>query len=156
MKNSVNFSLIFPPSEGSERVSVISICASQQLISTSILFVHFAFENRIAHMSIGSLTYPLLFLRSALTGGGSHVSTSAVSPKPPPATGISQISFVVTDLEAAVTWYADVLAAERVGERDGYDAFGRRTTVTMSLPVLGGGSLELRLVRDCSVRTRRC
>ncbi|MCJ1245600.1 hypothetical protein MMC30_002804 [Trapelia coarctata] len=95
-------------------------------------------------MSLASLTFPFLLLRSK---GVPDAAASAAppSPSPPPIAGIHHLKFPVSNLDASLKWYTSVMSASHILSLDHYTSSGKRYAAVLSLPALGETKLELRL-----------
>lgn len=53
---------------------------------------------------------------------------------PPTLSGLHHVTFPVTDLDSAITWFETVFGAQRLAGNDHHDEHGVRFAVVMSLP----------------------
>ena len=96
-------------------------------------------------MSLGSLTYPFLLLKSLLLQlSVSKTDMSSTEASAPVISGIHHLKFPVSDIDAALDWYTSVLSASRQPELDHFTAGGIRYAVELRVPGIAQGVLELR------------
>ncbi|MCJ1322827.1 hypothetical protein MMC15_008177 [Xylographa vitiligo] len=91
-------------------------------------------------MSLASLTYPFLFVKSKISA-----EPAPARRIPPRLAGLHQLSFPVSNLDVSLAWYASVLSASHLLALDQYTARGQRCAAQLSMAALGQACLELRL-----------
>ena len=90
-------------------------------------------------MSLASLTYPFLFVKS-------KISSEKASPRvvSPPLAGIHHLKFPVSNLDVSLSWYTSVMSASHSVTLDHYTSDGKRYAAGVNVPALGQACLELR------------
>ncbi|MCJ1392910.1 hypothetical protein MMC18_005782 [Xylographa bjoerkii] len=91
-------------------------------------------------MSLASLTYPFLFVKSKVSS-----ETSPARIFSPPLAGVHHLKFLVSNLDVSLAWYTSVMSASHVIALDHYTTSGKRYAAQLNMPALGEACLELRL-----------
>ncbi|MCJ1402236.1 hypothetical protein MMC11_005456 [Xylographa trunciseda] len=94
-------------------------------------------------MSLASLTYPFLYIKSKVSS-----DTSSPSLISPPLVGIHNLNFSVSNLDVSLAWYQSVMSAFHISALDQYTSSGKRYTAELNMPVLGQACLELRNISE--------
>ena len=94
-------------------------------------------------MSLASLTFPFLLLKSKIVPDAASAAAPP-TPSPPPIAGIHHIKFPVSNIDASLKWYTTVMSASHIRHLDHYTSSGKRYAAVLSLPALGETKIELR------------
>lgn len=139
-------SWLMPPSRHRCRAELLNVIYAPASLACAFCSLKYIIPTGLAHilpnMSLASLTFPLLLLRSKTVP--ETVSAAPPNPSPPPVAGIHHIKFPVCNLDASLAWYTSVMSAFHFLSLDHYTSRGRRYAAILSLPALGETKLELR------------
>jgi len=91
-------------------------------------------------MSLASLTFPFLLLRSKCVAD----TAAPPNPSPPPIVGIHHLEFPVSNVDVSLNWYTSVMSAKHILSLDHYTSSGKRYAAVLSLPAPGETKVELR------------
>ncbi|MCJ1382424.1 hypothetical protein MMC17_005537 [Xylographa soralifera] len=91
-------------------------------------------------MSLASLTYPFLFVKSKISSDASPARLV-----PPPLAGLHRLTFPVSNLDVSLAWYSSVMSASHLLALDQYTSTGQRRAAQLAMPALVPACLELRL-----------
>ena len=94
-------------------------------------------------MSLTSLTFPFLLVRSKISP--QSPASAFLSPRisAPPLAGVHHLSFPVSNLDVSLQWYISVLSASHLLVLDRYSPSGKRYAAVLALSALGHAKLEL-------------